>query len=205
MSSWQPTPTYGSTSKRPFFRQGSFYGGLLVGAILLPLLLVAASLVSAHNAPAKQNPPITSGNITISLSDQMLATGMRLALARAQDQIPFTITNVTATSTAGNHLALSADGPSLLNVVPTSLRMTFAPTIDKTNHLDFVVLDSQITVGLGVPLDAFNDMVRGLLNDQFTDLSQGHVAKGLDYELLDCHTVDGALVVTAKLFVPGTN
>jgi hypothetical protein len=187
-----------------FFRQRSFYGGLVAGIFLLPVLFILVSVIGAHfHAAAKTPPQVTSGNMTISMDDNLLTAGMRMALVREQGKLPFTVTHVTAVTHAGDNIDVNADGPSLLGSAPISMQMALGPRIDSKGHIDFQIVSVHIA-GIDVGLFGLtNSVLESALNDQFSDLGQGDLVKGFSYQLLDVHTNNGALIVTAKL-IQGT-
>jgi len=186
-----------------FFRQKSFYGGLAIGIILLPLLILLISWIGAPHGQAAAPPTVTSGDMTITMNDDLLTTGMRMALQREQSKLPFTVSHVTASTKTGDHVELDADGPSILGSAPISMMVTMAPRITSQGQLDFQITDVQLA---GIDVSFFgltNAALESTLNDQFSDLGQGHLVKGLDYQLLDVHTGNGALIIDAKLYQPG--
>jgi hypothetical protein len=184
--------------RKPFFRTGAFYGGIVVGIILLPLLLfLFGAILANRSAPAPQQ--ATSGNITITLNDDLLTTGMQLALKKALTQLPplpFAVTNVKAATHAGDDIELSA------NLGPTDMKVSFAPTVTADGNLDFKITHTEVAGGF-IDLDAFNGVFEAALNDQFSDAGSGRLVKGLDYQLQSVHTIDGSLILNAKLYEPG--
>ena len=190
--------------RRPFFRQRSFYGGILTGIILLPLLFISVNqiLLHIHNT-SHSAATVTSGNMTISLSDDLMTTGMTLALQRVQKQSRFTVAHLTVATHKGDNIQVNADGTvnqvPILGSVPATLSITLSPVIDATGHIDFQV--TQLTVmGIDATLWGLtNTLIEQTLNDQFSTFGQGSVIKGLEYQLLSVQTDTGALVVTAKL------
>lgn len=190
--------------QRPrFYRQRSFYGGIAIGLILVPLLVLLITWLGAPHSQAAAPPTVTSGDMTITMNDDLLTTGMRMALQREQGKLPFTVSHVTASTKTGDHVELDADGPSLLGSAPISMMVTMAPRITSQGQLDFQITDVQFA-GLDVSFFGLtNAALESTLNNQFSDLGQGNLVKGLNYQLLDVHTDNGALIITAKLYQPG--
>jgi hypothetical protein len=186
-----------------FYRQKSFYGGIAIGIVLLPLLILLITWIGAPHGQAAAPPAVTSGDMTITMDDNLLTTGMRLALQREQSKLPFTISHVSAATQKGDHVELDADGPSLLGSAPISMMVAMAPRITSQGQLDFQITDVQVA---GIDVSFFgltNAALESALNDQFSDMGQGNLVKGLDYQLLDVRTDNGAMIITAKLYQPG--
>jgi hypothetical protein len=195
-----------------FLRQGAFYGGIVLGIIVLPALLIGVNwtLQRIHSHPSTGTAtPVTSGNMTISLSDDLLTTGMRLGLQRVQDKIPFTIKDVAAKTQKGDSLELDADGP-IPSTIPViggvlggqlvSMSVTMAPVVDKTGHIDFKITQLSV-VGLDASFFGLsNTLLESTLNGQFSNVGDGSIVNGLNYQLLSVATAKGALLVTAKLY-----
>lgn len=191
--------------RRRFFQQRVFYGGLFTGIILLPALLISANwlLIRIHTH-TQNSATVTAGNMTFALSDDVLSIGMRLALQKVQTQSHFTVSHMTVTTQKGDAIQLNADGTvnqvPVFGSLPATLSVTFGPVVDKTGHIDFRVLQLSI---MGIDASLFgltNTILENTLNNQFSDVGQGSLVKGLDYQLVDVHTDTGALLVTAKLY-----
>lgn len=190
--------------RRPFFRQRSFYGGILTGIIVVPLFFISFNQILLHIRNTSHHAPqVTSGNMIISLNDDLMTTGMTLALQRIQKQSRFTVAHLTVTTQKGDSIQMNADGTlnqvPVIGSVPGTLSVTMNPVIDSTGHIDFQITQLSV-IGIDASLWGLaNTLIEQTLNDQFSDLGQGSVLKGLDYQLLNVHTENGALVVTAKL------
>jgi hypothetical protein len=169
-------------------------GGLAIGIVVGLTAAFVASFALGHPT-AKADAPRT-GNFTISMQDNLLTEGMRLALQRVQGQLPFTIASVQAVTRQGDDIELTASGQQILGIVTPSLTIALAPTVTN-GQIDFRVLNIN-----GVSFNPLNSVIESTLNDQFADLAHGSLVKGLDYQLEDVHTIAGALVVTASLYQP---
>lgn len=184
-------------TRKPFYRMGTFYGGLVLGIFLFPFIFFALAVLSSHhtNQAAKA---VTSGNITITMDDALLTTGMRIALKRTLTQmpaLPFAVTNVIAKTHPGDVVDLTAD------LGPINVLIALSPQVTSTGKLDFQITHTD--VGGLFSLDAFDSALEGALNDQFADVGSGNLVKGLDYQLIAVNTTVGNLVLTAKLYTPG--
>src|SRR5450631_3662832 len=95
-----------------FYQRGLFYGSLVSG-IIIGFVIAAIGLVvlGSHGALPKNISQAKAGNITISMDDPLLTAGMRLALKRNQNQLPFTVSNVAAQTQAGDRVILNVDTP----------------------------------------------------------------------------------------------
>jgi hypothetical protein len=196
-----PPPTIFDSPKLPkpkgrfFLRQGAFYGGMATGFFLVPLVIFLLLVLLVHTGDPPRNTQVTSGNMTITMNDDVLSTGMSIGLAQAG--LPFQVTNVQAHSKAGDSLELDASVPTALGT-PTMM-ITLAPQIDTSGHLDFQVKAIAFNGG-DISLGGLtNQIIEMALNSQFSNLGSGTIIKGLNYQLVDVHTIDGALVVTTRL------
>jgi hypothetical protein len=181
---------------RFFLRQGVFYGGMATGFFLVPLVIFLLLLLIVHGGNAPRNSQVTSGNMTITMNDDLLSTGMSIGLAHAG--LPFQVTNVQAHSKAGDSLELDASVPTAFGTA--TMTMTLAPQIDTTGHLDFQIKAIQFNGGDLSLGGLTNQLIEMALNSQFSNLGSGSVIKGLNYQLVDVHTNDGSLVVTMRLY-----
>lgn len=196
IASPSPSPRNPS-ARKPFYRLGAFYGGLCLGLLLFPFIFFALAVLTSHHANQAAK-PATSGNITITMDDALLTTGMRLALKRALTQLPalpFAVTNVAAKTHSGDTVDLTAD------LGPINALIAISPQVSADGKLDFQITHTDI--GGLFSLDAFNSAFEAALNDQFSDVGSGNLVKGLDYQLVGVTTTEGTLVLTAKLFTPG--
>ena len=191
--------SYYSQDKQPkrFYQHGLFYGSLVAG-IIVGFVIAGIGLVvlGSHGALPKNISQAKSGNITISMDDPLLTTGMRLALKRVQNQLPFTVSDVAAQTQAGDRVVLNVTtpGPVGINV---GLKFVLAPTIDSTGHIDFKVIETDVG-----PLNisfAVNSMIEDSLNQQFANFGQGELVQGLTYQLIGVSTTNAALVLNARL------
>jgi hypothetical protein len=185
--------------RRPFFKQGSFYGGLVAGFALFPLLIAGTAWIFTHHAAASAASTASSGNVTIQVNDDVLTIGMRAGLLQVQNQLPFTLKNVTAKTSAGDTIALHADGPSIVGSAPIGMDVTLSPTVNNKGQIDFRVTDLMVA-GIDVSLFGLTTTaLENTLNQQFSNLGQGSLVNGLTYQLENVHTIKGALVLNAKL------
>lgn len=199
-----PPPLLDSSTPRPkpkgrfFLRQGIFYGGMATGFFLVPLVLflVLLLIVRGGGTAAQRNTQVTSGNMTITMNDDVLTTGMSIGLNRAG--LPVQVTNVQVHSKAGDDVELSATIPTA--IAPQAFQITMAPQIDTTGQLDFKITAIHLNGGDASLWGLSEQILEMALNSQFSDLGRGAVIKGLNYQLLDVHTDDGALVVTTRLY-----
>jgi hypothetical protein len=183
-----------------FFQQRTFYGGVVAGIVLVPVVITLITVIGAHFRPTVKTPPaVTSGDMTISMDNDLLTAGMRMALVREQSKLPFTISHVTAVSHAGDDIDLSADGPSILGSAPISMQVGLGPRIDSQGNIDFQIKSVHLA---GIDVSFFgltNSVLESALNEQFSNLGKGDLVRGFSYQLLDVHTEEGALIVTTKL------
>jgi hypothetical protein len=186
-------------SPRParFYRQRVFYGGLVVGFILFPLIIYTLGWALSHRIVNTPKPGPDSGGMSITLDDDVLTIGMGLGLGRVQSQIPFVVTNAHVTTKMGDHIELHADGnfgPAVIG-----MDMTLGAVVDASNHLTFQI---KAISAAGADLSFFgftNARIEDALNQQFSDVGTGSVVKGLRYQLTNVRTVAGALIVSANL------
>ncbi len=175
-------------------RWGFFIGGLASGVVVgvvAALMVSFLTVKAAHDA--KTMPP---GNVTITMQDNLMTAGMRVALSRVQNKLPFTITGVSAVTKPGDDVELTATGQPLLGAITPSLTIAMSPQITN-GQLDFHILSIN---GLG--LGPFDSLIEQAMNDEFAGVAQGQLVKGLDYQLVDVRTVAGALIITAKVYSP---
>jgi hypothetical protein len=188
---------YLTARRSRFYRQRVFYGGLFAGFLLFPLIIVTLGWALSHHTAAATKLGPNSGNMSITLNDDVLTLGMTLALGRVKSQIPFIVTNTKATTKVGDHIELHADGN--FGVLIIGIDMTLGAVVDSTGHLTFQI---KAISAAGTDLSLFgytNARIEDALNQQFADIGNGSVVRGLRYQLTNVHTEAGALVVSAKL------
>ncbi len=187
------------SSPRPFFRHGTFYGGLAAGFVLFPIFIAGLAWVLTHHHTASAAGNVTSGNVTITLNDDVLTIGMRMGLLQVQNQLPFTLKNVIATTSPGDTITLHADGPSIIGSDPIGMDVILSPTVNSKGRIDFRVTDLTVA-GIDVSLFGLTTTaLENALNQQFSDVGQGALINGLSYQLAGVHTIKGALVLNATL------
>jgi hypothetical protein len=171
-----------------------FWGGLALG-ILLGIIIIPAIqfFVMRHTFAAATNTSVNKGIVVIRIDDALLTTGMRMAVQREQSKLPVTLQNVTAVTHQGNQLDMEADVPLPLGLTG-NLTATFSPYINNGN-LNFHVTQIE---GLTLP-QPISSALESILNDQFSGIGSGAIGMGLSYQLIDVHTEQGALIVTAKV------
>ena len=180
-----------------FYRQRVFYGGLIAGFVLFPLLIFVLGWALSHHTVATPQPGPNSGNMTITLNDDVLTLGMTMGLARVKSQVPFQVTNTQVVTKVGDHIEMHADGN--FGPIVIGMDMTMGAVVDGTGHLTFQI--KAISAG-GADLSLFgftNARIEDAMNQQFADLGSGSIVQGLRYQLTSVSTIDGALVVSAKL------
>lgn len=187
----------GDARPKRFYQRGLFYGSLVTGIILgFVIAAIGLAVLGTHGALPKNISQAKSGNITISMDDALLTTGMRLALQRNQNQLPFTVSNVVAQTQTGDRVVLNVTTPGPVGIT-VGLKFVLAPTIDSTSHIDFKVVETDVG-----PLNisfAVNQMIEQSLNQQFANFGQGELVQGLTYQLIGVSTTNTALVLNAKL------
>lgn len=194
-------------TKRHFYRQGTYYGGIATGlalAICLPLitLFIIGHLHTTKGhprgtAPTTQNGAI-NGTATITLDDALMTSGMAAGLQQASARFPapFTsipFTNVTVTTKAGHDVEVSADA-EIVGLPVNVVQISFGPQIDSTGHLDFKVLSIY-----GLNIGPVDQIIEDQINAQFTNIGQGQLVKGFSYKLTEVHTVVGGMVITSQI------
>lgn len=183
--------------RRGLLRQRVFWGGLASG-LIVGILGTVLGLVALGPHGAAPRPAATPGDLTMTMDDALLTTGMRLSLTNVQSQLPFTVSNVAATTKAGDDIELSADGPSLIPGVlgATHLLLEVAPQVHN-GALQFHILSSQLG-GLTLP-DFLNSLIESSMDSQFAAFGHGAITKSLAYVLVNVKTQANALIVTANV------
>ncbi|MBA3822816.1 MAG: hypothetical protein H0X24_02785 [Ktedonobacterales bacterium] len=188
---------YATPRPARFYRQRVFYGGLIAGFVIFPLLVFALGWVLSHHVAATPKPGPDSGNMTITLDDDVLTLGMTMGLARVKSQVPFEVTNTRVTTKVGDHIEVHADGN--FGPIVIGMDMTLGTVVDATGHLAFQI-KAISAAGADLSLFGFtNARIEDALDQQFADLGSGSFVKGLSYQLTNVRTEAGALVVSAKL------
>ncbi len=188
---------YQTSRPARFYRQRVFYGGLIAGFVLFPLIIFTLGWALSHRTVATPKPGPDSGNIAITLDDDVLTLGMTMGLNRVKSQVPFVVTNTRVTTKVGDHIETHADGN--FGPVVIGLDMTLGAVVDDTGHIAFQI-KAISAAGADLSLFGFtNARIEDALNQQFADIGSGSAIKGLRYQLTNVHTEAGALVVSAKL------
>jgi hypothetical protein len=195
MSIIDATPYYGR--RKRFFQQRLFIGGAVAGLLLgIVLTTIGLAVLGPHDSIPQNAKNSHAGNMTISMDNPLLSAGMRLALKREQNKLPFPISDASAQTVKGDHIDLIVDVPTPVGITAQA-RFGLSPTINNKGQIDFKVVSVNlggIEVGFAV-----SGIVEDALNQQFADFGQGQLVQGLDYQLIGVSTTDSALVVTARL------
>jgi hypothetical protein len=184
----------------PFFRQPAFYGGVILGVILVVLGGVAAVLLLnlPGNAASSNTDVPHSGGVTISIDQQALDLGMQLAVQKVEPQLPFTVTGVSTTLHAGDEIDVTIDGQPVFGITPAVL-VKLSPVVASDGTLDFQVKQVQLS-NLNLTLGtAVNQALEQAMNQQFAGYGKGNLSNGLHYQLMNVRTTNSALILTAQV------
>jgi len=188
-----------SRSKR-FFRQPVFYGGILLGMVLVVVAGILALVVIGllgHDARPSTAAPQT-GNVTIALDQQALDMAMAQAIKQTQSQLPFTVTGVSIALQRGDEIDATIVGQPVFGITPTVL-VKLSPVVAANGTLDFQVQQVQVSnlnLNLG---SAVNQALEQAINQQFAGYSRGNLGIGLRYQVLDVRTTTSSLILIAQV------
>jgi uncharacterized protein YpmS len=181
-----------------FLGQRAFYGGVILGILLVLVAGLVAELVFSSQNQSASVPAPQSGNVTIDINQQALDLGMQLALKQVQPQLPFTITSISTTLRAGDEVDVTINGQPILGITPAAI-INLSPVVASDGSLDFRVQQVQLS-NLNLSLgSAVDQAIEQAINQQFSSYGRGDLVNGLHYQLVDVRTTTNSLILTAQL------
>jgi len=184
--------------QKNFLGQPAFYGGVILGVLLVLIAGLVAELVFSSQTQSASMPTPQSGNVTIDINQQALDLGMQLALKQVQPQLPFTITGISTNLRAGDEVDVTINGQPILGVTPAAI-IKLSPVVASDGSLDFRVQQVQLS-NLNLSLgSAVDQAIEQAINQQFSSYGRGDLVNGLHYQLVNVHTTTNSLILSAQL------